>query len=211
MDNHQRVSQESVTFPNWFASTPAIKNFEEILRSFAGKPDLKFLQLGAFTGDASVWLLDNILTDPTSHLTDVDTWQGSDEEEHHKMNFVDVESAYDFKTKKYNNLTKYKGTTMSFLRQAPLDYYDFIYIDADHTAIGTLLDAELSWLCLKTQGVLAFDDYEWSDGRGDAFRPMPGINSFLDRHEKELVLLQRNWQLWVLKTEKTPSPSISTK
>jgi predicted O-methyltransferase YrrM len=191
-------------YPNWFASTPAITNFKEVLSGMAGKPDLNYLQLGAFTGDASVWLLDNILTHPTSHLTDVDTWEGSDEEAHHGMNFSDVEMTYDYKTKEYKNLTKVKSTTLNFLRSAPLNFYDFIYIDADHTAIGTLLDAELSWLCLKTKGILAFDDYEWSDGKGDAFRPMPGINSFLERHEGEWLPIVKNWQIWVLKTEKDP-------
>ena len=188
-----------VEFPNWFASTPALKNFEDLLIKFKGLPDLRFLQLGAFTGDASVWLLDNILTDPSSRLTDVDTWLGSDEEDHHKMSFADVELAYDEKTKNHINLIKVKDTTARFLKQAPLDFYDFIYIDADHTAIGTLIDAELSWLCLKPGGIIAFDDYEWSDGRGDAFRPMPGINSFLDRHNKELHVIRKDWQLWVIK------------
>ena len=102
------------------------------------------MQLGAFTGDASVWLLDNILTDKSSILVDVDTWQGSDEQAHHEMNFSDVESVYDYKTKKYKNLVKFKGTTMQWLKQAPYDEYDFIYVDADHTAISVLLDAELS-------------------------------------------------------------------
>ena len=204
MNENQQVSSESTTYPNWFASTPALSNFKEILSGMAGKPDLNYLQLGAFTGDASVWLLDNILTHPTSHLTDIDTWEGSNEEAHHGMNFSDVEMTYDYKTKKYKNLTKVKSTTLNFLRSAPLNFYDFIYIDADHTAIGTLLDAELSWLCLKTKGILAFDDYEWSDGKGDAFRPMPGINSFLERHEGEWLPIVKNWQIWVLKTEKDP-------
>jgi len=104
-----------VEFPNWFASTPAQENFEKLLHPFKGHTDLQFLQLGAFTGDASVWLLDNILTDPSNHLTDVDTWQGSDEEEHHKMNFSDVESAYDYKTRGYKNLTKFKGSSIEWL------------------------------------------------------------------------------------------------
>lgn len=186
-------------FPNWFAGTQAQQNFEMFLTGYKGEPNLQYLQLGTYTGDASVWLLDNILTDMTSHLTDVDTWQGSDEEEHHKMNFSDVEECYDLRLKKYKNVTKIKSTTIEFLRQAPLDFYDFIYIDADHTAIGVLLDAELSWLCLKSSGILAFDDYEWSEGKGDAFRPMPGINSFLDRHKGEWLPVQKNWQLWVQK------------
>jgi predicted O-methyltransferase YrrM len=192
------MSQSKTEFPNWFAST-AQKNFADLLLRLSDKPDLKFLQLGAYTGDASLWLLNNVLTQEGSHLTDVDTWQGSNEEAHESMDFNDVELTYDEKLKTYTNVTKFKGKTIDFLRQAPLDYYDFIYIDADHTAIGTLLDAELSWLCLKSGGVLAFDDYEWSDGTGDANRPMPGINSFLERHKDELFLICKNWQLWVVK------------
>ena len=186
-------------FPNWFAGTQAQQNFEMFLTGYKGEPNLQYLQLGTYTGDASVWLLDNILTNMTSHLTDVDTWQGSDEEEHHKMNFSDVEECYDLRLKKYKNVTKVKSTTIEFLRLAPRDYYDFIYIDADHTAVGVLLDAELSWMCLKSGGILAFDDYEWSEGKGDAFRPMPGINSFLDRHKGEWLPVQKNWQLWIQK------------
>lgn len=188
------------TYPNWFASTDAITNFKDILEGYAGQPDLQFLQLGAFTGDASVWLMENILTNKSSHLTDVDTWEGSDETQHHTMDFSDVEKVYDKRVKKYKNrITKVKSTTFKHLKGAPYDFYDFIYIDADHTAIGTLLDAEMSHVCLKPGGILAFDDYLWSDGKGDAFRPMPGINSFLDRHQNSYHLLVQNWQVWVKK------------
>lgn len=184
-------------YPNWFASTPAIKNFESILEPYKNKPNLQFLQLGAYTGDATVWLLDNILTEDSSHLTDVDTWEGSDEEAHKSMNFNEVKSIYDYKTRGYKNLTKFKGTTLEWLKAAPYDYYDFIYIDADHTAASVLLDAELSWLSIKPGGIIAFDDYEWNAGKGDAFNPKPGIETFLYRHKNELVILNKGWQLWV--------------
>ena len=193
------MNQSSPEFPNWFEASPAKANFEELLEPFKGQANLQFLQLGTFTGDASVWLLNNILTDESSHLTDIDTWLGSDEKEHHSMDFAEVEAVYDYKVRGYKNLTKFKGTTIEWLKAAPFDYYDFIYIDADHTAIGTLLDAELSWLCLKPGGIIGFDDYEWSDGKGDAYRPMPGINSFIHRHKDELEIIKKNWQLWVVK------------
>lgn len=184
-------------FPNWFTSSPAMENFRRFLHPYKGEKELQFLQLGAYTGDATVWLLDNILTDETSHLTDVDTWKGSDEEEHHKLDFKDVEKAYDYKVRGRKNLTKFKGTTIEWLKAAPLEYYDFIYIDADHTAMGVLLDAELSWLSLKRGGTLAFDDYEWDEGKGDNLRPMPGINAFLKRHESEFFPIHKGWQVWI--------------
>jgi predicted O-methyltransferase YrrM len=192
--------EDSVSYPNWFSASPAQANFTEHLGDFAGKKNLKFLQLGVFTGDASVWLMENILTDQSSHLTDVDTWEGSDEEQHDLMDFSDVEMVYNNKTSVYKNITKFKGTTLHYLKDAPLDYFDFIYIDADHTAVGVLLDAELSWLSLKSGGVLGFDDYMWRERTDrDDLHPQPGIHSFLDRHEGEWEPILKNWQLWVRK------------
>jgi len=185
-------------FPNWFEIT-AKKNFEQFLKPFKGEPDLQFLQLGAYTGDATAWLLENILTDSTSHLTDVDTWEGSDEEAHKVLDFNAVEERYDDKTRKFANLTKFKGTTLKWLKATPFDYYDFIYVDADHTAVGVLLDAELSWLALKPGGVLAFDDYEWQSGKGSDYEPKPGINIFLHRHANELINILHDTQVWVVK------------
>ena len=66
-------------YPNWFEQT-AQYNFEAFLTPLAGKDDLRFLQLGAYTGDASVWMAQNILTGSDCILIDVDTWEGSQEE-----------------------------------------------------------------------------------------------------------------------------------
>ena len=186
-------------FPNWFASTPAKPNFEKFLAPYKGHTELQFLQLGAYTGDASLWMLQNILTDESSHLTDIDTWMGSDEEEHDKLDFKAVEEAYDYQTRGFKNVTKFKGTTIEWLKAAPFEYYDFIYVDADHTAPAVLVDAELSWLSLKSGGLLAFDDYQWNLGKGDVFNPKPAIDTFVWRHQKELDILQVDWQFWVVK------------
>ena len=186
-------------FPNWFASTPAKENFEKFLAPYKGHTDLQFLQLGAYTGDASLWLLQNILTDKSSHLTDVDTWMGSDEEEHDKLDFKQVEEAYDYQTRGFKNVTKFKGTTIEWLKAAPFDYYDFIYVDADHTAPGVLIDAELSFLSLKSGSIMAFDDYMWNAGKGDVFNPKPGIDTFMYRHQKELEVIHVGWQFWISK------------
>jgi predicted O-methyltransferase YrrM len=186
-------------YPNWFASTPAQENFSNFLSHLKDRPNLNFLQLGVYTGDATVWLMENVITHDSSTLTDVDTWKGSDEEAHHTMDFDRIFEFYRDRTSKYNpRLGWFRGTTMEFLRYDE-EQYDFIYIDADHTAVGVLLDAELSWDLLRPKGILAFDDYQWSDGKGDAYRPMPGINSFLDRHKNELDVVHSGWQLWVIK------------
>ena len=195
-DDTRRVAD----YPNWFDTDDVRPNFEKFLWEFRGMKNLKFLQLGAYKGDASVWMLDNILTEPSSMLVDVDTWAGSNEEVHKHIDFDQVWDYYQQRTAEYPNLTVLRSTTIHALKNMPLCHFDFIYIDADHTAVGVLLDAELSWESLKTGGIMAFDDFLWRErmDRND-LHPQPGILTFLDRHAGEFELLGQNWQLWLRK------------
>ena len=188
-------------YPNWFAEI-AQYNFEHFLTPLAGQDDLKFLQLGVFTGDASVWLAENILTGKGCWLIDVDTWEGSDEPDHEPMDFDDVLEVYLSKIEKYRDVVEtYRTTTTWFLSSRRKDPdYDFIYIDADHTTVGVLLDAELSWPQLKSGGIMAFDDYLWAHESGDPrLAPQVGIDLFLHRHQLDLQVLVKNSQVWIKK------------
>jgi len=182
-------------FPDWFSIT-AKPNFERFLIPLAGQENLTFLQLGAYTGDASLWMLDNVLTGKDCTLVDVDTWQGSDEEVHHKMDFSDVERVYDEKIT--NRAFKQKMNTLDYLGHCTLTF-DFIYVDADHTAASALLDGELGWRFLKSGGILAFDDYEWGAHLPAHLAPKLGIQLFIHRHQAEFETLAINGQYWVRK------------
>ena len=187
-------------YPNWFEFVRP--NFEEFLTPLAGKDDLKFLQLGVFTGDASVWIAENILTGEGCWLIDVDTWEGSAEEAHEFMDFNDVYATYITKTQIYKNiLHHFKSTTTWFLSSVRREPdYDFIYIDADHTTVGVILDAELAWPQLKSGGIMAFDDYTWGHHSGDPrLAPQVGIDLFLHRHELDVQILTKNHQVWIRK------------
>lgn len=187
-------------YPNWFAKS-AIDNFATYLIQDAGLPNLKYLQLGAFTGDASVWLMENILTDPSSHLFDVDTWQGSDEIDHKSMDFDDVYSVYKEKVKDLA-ITSVAMRTDDYLirvREVFTESFDFIYIDADHTTVGVLLDAELSWPLLKSGGIMAFDDLTWGADLPPSQSPKAGILLFAERHRDEFDLIVANTQYWIKK------------
>jgi predicted O-methyltransferase YrrM len=187
-------------YPNWF-EIAAVDYFKLVLpKRFAGKPLIDFLQIGAYTGDASEWMLDNILTDPTSWLTDVDTWSGSEEEAHKCFDWQDLEHFYDSRMAAYNNICKIKGSSWDFLNNAESKHYDFIYIDGDHTAKGVYTDAKLSWHTLKPFGIMAFDDYQWHHDSGkDELRPKPGIDQFLEEHKDEYSLLIMDEQVWISK------------
>ena len=192
-------------YPNWFAKS-AQYNFEEFLTPLAGLYSLRFMQLGVYTGDASLWLCENVLFGEDSLLFDIDTWQGSDEEAHKSIDFDDVYRVYLNKIKEHDDrILTTQSDTLSFLIHAQYSEfsnydYDFIYIDADHTTVGVLLDGELSWPLLKSGGIMAFDDYTWGHESGDPrLAPMVGIDLFLHRHQGEYELLAKNTQVWLRK------------
>lgn len=183
-------------FPNWFLSQQ--HNFENYLTKFTGLPNLKFLQIGAYTGDASVWLLDNILTDPSSTLTDVDTWEGSDEQDHKAISFSDVQVYYTERTEKYNNLLSIRSKSEYVLPNLK-ETYDFIYIDGAHTEKAVADDAEGAWGILKPNGILAFDDYRWGQDLPLYLTPKPAIDKFLNKYLGSYELLTKEYQVWIVK------------
>jgi hypothetical protein len=189
-------------YPNWFIKTGQA-NFKDHLMRFSGKDSIRFLQLGVFTGDASVWLCENVLTGKNCSLTDVDTWLGSDDVEvYQSMNMNHVFETYQEKVLPFSNIVRtVRSDTVDFLQSESDDEdYDFVYVDGDHTAVGVILDAELGWRKLKVGGILAFDDYNWRLNLPIQERPRLGIDFFLDRHKDKLTLLAKNAQCWITKT-----------
>ena len=184
-------------YPVWFNPD----NFDQYLSHYKGQHDLRFLQIGVFTGDASVWLLNNILTDPSSMLIDVDTWQGSpDEAMHMAMDFEDVYVTYKKKMEPYTNVRSIRTTSADFLSHQIVNAYDFIYIDGDHTEKAVYADGIGAWNCLKPNGILAFDDYTWGDGLPDqSLAPKPAIDRILEEHIGQYHLLNKGGQIWIRK------------
>ena len=183
-------------FPNWFEGQKY--NFEKHLEQFKGKPNLTFLQLGVYTGDASEWLCENILTDDSSMLVDVDTWAGSDESEHTSIDFGKVFSYYNSRIAKYDKVVKMRMTTQEYFTKY-FQFFNFIYVDANHTADAVAYDAVNSWKLLKRGGILAFDDYMWGQDMKPELTPRPAIDNFLEFHEGEYKILTMEYQVWIEK------------
>lgn len=185
-------------FPNWFAPY-AQPLFEKHLLPLAGRPRLRALQVGAFTGDASVWLLENVLTAPDSELVDVDTWKGSPEPEHEAFDWPGVRDVYRSRTAKYplHRHSVHEMTSAEFFED-PRDWFDFIYIDGDHSPFGVLNDAVAAYRCLEVGGLLAFDDYPWINPRTDD-GPGVAVDAFAACYKGRLQLIQLGAQAWFRK------------
>ena len=188
-------------YVNWFANDGQSNFSTHLLPNLSNRP-VRCLQIGAYTGDASVWLYDNILKNSDSVLVDVDTWEGSDEPVHHEMNWSTVESLYNAKTsaaRADRKIIKYKGTSDEFFRNNR-EMYDFIYIDGDHTSYGVIKDAVSAYECLNVGGIMAFDDYLWSGAENPEDCPRMAIDSFLSIYIKRVSVFSKGYQLWVKKT-----------
>lgn len=184
-------------FPNWFEPY-ALPLFEKHLTPLAGKPGLRFLQVGAFTGDATAWLLTHVLTGDNCLLVDVDTWAGSDEPEHDAFDWTGVERLYDARTRGFvssGRLVKFKGGSGEFLCHPRLTRYDFIYIDGDHTTKGVYGDGLGALRILKPGGLLAFDDYQWKPHGGTDDGPGAAVDKLLAEHPN-LTTLEMGAQAW---------------
>ncbi len=157
------------------------------LAPFRGQPGVRMLEIGAYEGRSTVWFLEDLLTGEGSHLTSVDTWEGSAENDPGAMRAV--WERFRTNTEEYvasGRLTVVVSRSQPFLagqiargETAPGQCYHVIYIDGSHAAPDVLSDAVLCWALLEPGGVMVFDDYIWSGMTTEQERPRFAIDSFL--------------------------------
>jgi len=167
------------------------------LGKFKGKPGVQGLEVGCLEGRSTLWFLDNILTDPTSHMTCVDIFEPQNEKRFDHNMEVSGHS---------KRITKHKGYSQDVLRTLEYNTYDFVYIDGCHLASCALTDAILSWDLLKPGAIIIFDDYMWRMHAPAHTRPKIAVDSFLEAFSVEIKVLESiGKQLFVEKTQgRTP-------
>jgi len=173
---------------DWF--TGRLPTWKRILRRFKGKSNLQYLEIGVYEGRSIIWMLENILTHPTSKATGIDTFPGQ-----LKQRFLDNLKLGGF----VDRVNLIQGKSQIELRRLPLNTYDIIYIDGSHLAKDVLTDAALSWDLLKDDGILIFDDYKWMLDRPVQLRPKSAIDSFLVCFGGCCEVVHRGYQMIVKK------------
>lgn len=164
-----------------------------------GKPGLEFLEIGCFEGRTTIWLLENVLTDPSGRITVIDTFAGNPE-------FGSLNVSCEFKDRFLSNVSAQadrvrvcEGASQKILPTLAGERFDFVFIDGSHKADDVWQDAILAWPLLKNDGVLVFDDYLWGDGSSDT--PKPAIDRFLVEYADELSVYRHSYQCAVRKHE----------
>jgi SAM-dependent methyltransferase len=187
---------------DWF--TLNIPVWEKAIAPFKGKPGVKYLEVGLYEGRSAFWMLENVLTDPTSHFTGIDIFDG------------------ELKDRFFDNLrrcgaegraTVLIGFSQVEMRRLPLESFDIIYIDGSHATADVLEDAVLSYRLLSPGGVLIFDDYAWAGAlyTGPLTRdetsdfPKAAIDRFVQCFEGRMSVLHNGSQLIVKKSDDNKS------
>jgi predicted O-methyltransferase YrrM len=180
---------------DWFSKN--IPVWTVVLEPYRGRPGVNYLEIGAYEGRSIVWMLENILTDRTSHVTALDIFYG-EYEARYRRNIERTGAA--------DRVATVKGKSQVETRKLRVESFDIVYIDGSHAAADVLEDAVLCWRLLKPGGTIIFDDYRWigvlgAAHAGDASTdfPKPAIDAFVrcfaDKfktlHNQDQVILQK--------------------
>lgn len=160
----------------------------------------KFLEIGAFEGRATVWMIENMMEDG-GEIVCIDTWQGGEEHINGEMNNAKANFNHNILAVREKfpnrNVTAIEGLSHQWLPALIQDNqaFDFIYIDGSHIAKDVMTDACMAWPMLKKGGVIVFDDYMWGDPRDVLHRPKLAIDMFTTLFGEELQPLHVGYQV----------------
>jgi predicted O-methyltransferase YrrM len=175
----------------------------EVLAKFKGQPNIHALEIGCFEGMGTLWMLNNILTDPSCFIECVDTFQGSAEHAHFGIPFETSRLKFLTNINNDRKVGLRVGTSSNVLAEMISDrrrQFDIVYVDASHMAVDVLSDLVLSWPLLKKGGVMFMDDMEWPGTDGSALHtPKPAITAFLNIYCEQLKILHMGYSVAVEK------------
>ena len=173
---------------------PNVPIWARVLDEYREKPNVWFLNVGVFEGQSCLWMLENILTHPTSFLIGVDPFTEVDPSPS-QTPYKDVFFS-NLRLSGLGNKTHIiEGLSQTELRRLDLESFDIIYIDGSHDAADCLEDAVLAWRLLKDEGVLIFDDYLLSTGPFDVGdKPKIAIDAFLGLFGHHFEIIHCDWQ-----------------
>jgi hypothetical protein len=168
---------------DWFTTRGRVPLWKKTLTHLKGKPNVNYLEIGVFEGRSLIWMLENILTHPSSRATVIDTFDGA-----YYKNFLENFKVGAFAKK----VEVIKGYSQVELRELLLESFDVIYIDGSHYPESVLIDAVLSFGLLKVGGIMIFDDYKMDNTE-------IAIDAFTGVFQQHIEVLHKGWQLVIRK------------
>ncbi|WP_094780747.1 class I SAM-dependent methyltransferase [Paraburkholderia ribeironis] len=199
---------------NWF-DTVAKGLWDQFMARYA---PARILEIGSYEGASACYLIDTLAPHHPVELHCIDSWEGGLEHQAEGVSPADMAAV---ESRFHHNVTQSAGQHAGrakvvvhkgysdeclarLIAEGKKGYFDFVYVDGSHQAADVLADAVLGFKLLKVGGVIAFDDYLWSEqlptGKDPLRCPKPAIDAFVNLNCRKLdVLSAPLYQLYVRK------------
>lgn len=201
---------------DWFDAN--IPRWDALLNPLRFGP-IQVLEIGAFEGASTTWILEDLFTHPESRLTTIDPFKGT-----HEYAAAELSGEPELQqiTRFYKNvhttgklhqlivMQSFSYEALIQLSSHKLAYFDFIYIDGGHAAYEVLSDVVLAWPLLKEGGILILDDYKWNYFVEAHNNPEIAINAFLACFKPDIEIVEIGHQV-VLKKLPATARTLKTK
>lgn len=198
----------------WDDFTANIPQWQAFLGPLAGRPGLRFLEIGTGQGRAAVWLAETILTGGDAFLYTVDPAteheNGPIESDDQQRNLAPyladgrirfAQTVSDVFLKAFPRVEWSESQGFVAMPASIDPPFDFVYIDGDHSPSQALFDAVNGFTLVKPGGLVCFDDYPWTDRNDPSIATRVGIDAFLTAYAGRFELLHKEWQVWIRRTK----------
>lgn len=176
---------------DWF--TAKIPFFEQMLSPYKGV-EVSALEVGSYEGRSAVWLFENVLTHPQSHLVSVDARALHTGALHNDRYTGEVYERFKLNLAPFSDkLTEVIGDSRVEMALLLPQSFDFVYIDGRHAYSHVLFDAVHAWDLVKKDGLIIFDD-AFEDGVRNA------LTSFCQAVKGQYEYFKSDWQVALRKT-----------
>ncbi|KAI95667.1 SAM-dependent methyltransferase [Rhodomicrobium udaipurense JA643] len=180
-------SSRQYTFSkNWFDSR--IPSWTRLLEEFKGKPGINYLEIGAFEGRSALWVLENILTHPTSKITVIDAFEEKGIFQRFSSNITLSGEADRFRV--------LVGPSTEKLKELPSNSFDLAFIDGSGKGVSMLADLVGVWNLVKLDGIIICSRYPLDDKLRRDLKlkpndpgPYEAIDAFLKVHKNYTSVL----------------------
>ena len=132
--------------------TDKIPAWTKLLSEFTGKPGINYLEIGTFEGRSALWILENILTHPTSTLTIIDAF-----EEHTYKTFTSNVNL----SGEANKFKILSGLSTHKLRELPFNSFDLAYVDGSGIRVLDGVVREIQQYLVQSATIGLDDDWRF--------------------------------------------------
>lgn len=187
------TSQHDFKFTEtWFADRNQETYSTFLPTRFPNDKPWRVLLIGIWEGMDLVWLLQNILGHPESHVTAVDAWLAAGKVSQERMDAVyaaALDNMQPWRTMVYQpkKLIIHRGMSQDILLHLERGY-DLAIIDGDHGK-GVYPDACNSFRLLKPGGWMLFDDVRRGKTHSQLGPVSRGLKKFLEHYGRHVDFL----------------------